>query len=34
VEKAKGALRNALVGSAIAVLAPVLLTALQGIVGS
>jgi hypothetical protein len=34
VEKAKGALRNALVGYAIAVLAPVLLSALQGIVGS
>jgi hypothetical protein len=34
VEKAKGALRNALVGYAIAVLAPVLLAALQGIVGS
>lgn len=34
VEKAKGALRNALVGYAIAVLAPVLLSALQSIVGS
>jgi len=34
VDKAKGALRNALVGYGLAVLAPVLLTVVQGIVGT
>ncbi|MCX4387322.1 pilin [Micromonospora peucetia] len=33
VEKAKGALKNALVGYALAILAPVLLQVVQGIVG-
>ncbi len=34
VDKAKGALRNALIGYGLAVLAPVLLQLLQGIVGA
>lgn len=34
VDKAKGALRNALVGYGLAVLAPILLQVVQGIVGS
>ncbi|GAB3147231.1 hypothetical protein GCM10027290_30200 [Micromonospora sonneratiae] len=34
VDKAKGALRNALIGYSLAVLAPILLQLVQGIVGS
>ncbi|GIJ13278.1 pilin [Micromonospora andamanensis] len=34
VDKAKGALRNALIGYGLAILAPVLLQVVQGIVGS